>query len=291
MKKLIALKIVAGSCLLLACVSSALSQTESAGSNGAPSAEASTNGAPRIQFASTVYDFGRIKAGEPIKVDFVFTNIGNQTLEITEVKPHCGCTVAGAWDKTVEPGGTGTIPLQVNSGNFNGLISKSAAVTCNDPVQSKYSLIIKGAVWRPVEIKPNVVSFSYPADQPISETHVVTILNNADDTMTISELKSGNPAFKVELKEVKPGKEFELAVTSVPESINGRVQSTITFKTSSSDLPLGSINVFANPIEAKVQQQASPGAPTVRSSETNAAGQRVIRIGPTAASLAPTAKQ
>src|SRR5262245_52080705 len=62
---------------------------------------------PRISFAKESFDFGKINSGDIVKHDFVFTNMGNAVLEITEVRPSCGCTTAGTWDKRVEPGKTG----------------------------------------------------------------------------------------------------------------------------------------------------------------------------------------
>jgi Protein of unknown function (DUF1573) len=41
---------------------------------------------PVIKFDSSVFDFGRVRAGTPIKHDFVFTNTGNGTLEILKAK-------------------------------------------------------------------------------------------------------------------------------------------------------------------------------------------------------------
>src|SRR6266540_7073090 len=102
---------------------------------------------PKIQFAGTVYDFGKIGAGELVKHEFVFTNIGAATLEIKDVRPGCGCTTAGTWDKKVEPGKTGVIPLQFNSTGFSGSVTKSATVTCNDPGQSNLVLQLNAKIW------------------------------------------------------------------------------------------------------------------------------------------------
>ena len=41
---------------------------------------------PIIKFDSSVFDFGRVRAGTPVKHDFVFTNTGNGTLEILKAK-------------------------------------------------------------------------------------------------------------------------------------------------------------------------------------------------------------
>src|SRR5947208_12891161 len=54
-------------------------------------------GTPHIQFATPVADFGKAKAGEPIKYTYYFTNTGDATLEVTHVQPSCGCTTARDW--------------------------------------------------------------------------------------------------------------------------------------------------------------------------------------------------
>src|SRR5512137_2277010 len=65
---------------------------------------------PKIQFVTPTYDFGRVKSGVAVKYDFIFTNAGETLLEVTEVRPGCGCTTAGAWSRQVESGKTGSIP-------------------------------------------------------------------------------------------------------------------------------------------------------------------------------------
>jgi hypothetical protein len=42
---------------------------------------------PAISFEEPVWNFGRVKAGEDISHEFVFTNTGTGPLEILEVKP------------------------------------------------------------------------------------------------------------------------------------------------------------------------------------------------------------
>src|SRR5689334_17654264 len=93
-----------------------------------------TNGTgPRIQFASTVYDFGRALVGEQVRYDFIFTNTGDDVLKISGVYPGCGCTTAGNWSREVTPGNTGIIPLQFNTSHFGGqTVTKVTTVVCND---------------------------------------------------------------------------------------------------------------------------------------------------------------
>ncbi len=218
----------------------------------APSALAGTNGpaatapstAPKIDFSSVVFNFGRVKSGEIVKHDFVFTNSGRATLQILEVKPGCGCTTAGEWDKTVEPGKTGRIPLQFNSTGFGGQIGKSAFVTCNDPGRSNLVLQITGTVWKPIDVTPAMAMFTPSSEAPTNDTRVLHIVNNLDEPVTLSDLKSTSASFKTELKEVKPGKEFDLLITLVPPFTSSTLFSTVSFKTSSTNAPLVTISAY-----------------------------------------------
>ena len=104
-------------------ITSCLAQTKSSSSSSASAAvTVAVSSGPKIQFADTTFDFGKIDSGQVVKHEFVFTNTGSATLEIKDVRPGCGCTTAGTWDKTVEPGKTGMIPLQFNSTGFGGTV-------------------------------------------------------------------------------------------------------------------------------------------------------------------------
>src|SRR5262245_33388450 len=61
----------------------------------APAAPAAAAAAPaipdgvgaRIEFATNIYDFGRLKSGDPVKYTYYFTNTGDALLELSDVKP------------------------------------------------------------------------------------------------------------------------------------------------------------------------------------------------------------
>src|SRR2546425_11312347 len=100
---LVTLTIVAGT---LGGIASDLARSkDSAPAPGNPASPATSG--PKIQFAGTVFDFGKVTSGEAVRHDFLFTNIGTDTLEIKAVRPGCVCTTAGNWDKQVERGKTG----------------------------------------------------------------------------------------------------------------------------------------------------------------------------------------
>src|SRR5215467_14963435 len=67
-----------------------------------PAADTTTG--PKIEFATPIYDFGKVKGGDPVKYTYYFTNTGNEVLEVKAVQPSCGCTTAGDFSRKVEPG-------------------------------------------------------------------------------------------------------------------------------------------------------------------------------------------
>src|SRR2546426_46369 len=105
------------------------------------------SGGPRIRFSETNFNFGKVKTSDNLRHDFIVTNAGNAVLEITAVRPGCGCTMAGTWDHQVQPGKTGKIPIQFNPANLNGPVTKAITVTCNDPTQTNHTLQFTATVW------------------------------------------------------------------------------------------------------------------------------------------------
>lgn len=200
---------------------------------------------PGIRFAQPVYDFGRVQAGEIVKHTFVFTNAGNRVLEVKSVTPSCGCTTPGNWDRRVEPGQTGNIPVQVATAGFNGPLSKSVTVMCNDSLHSTVVLYLRGAVWRPVDITPSYATFTTIAGASTNTTKTLRIVSNLDESLVLSPPECTNTAFQTEIKTVQPGKLFDLCITFVPPAKDGYIQCPVKIKTSSPKHPVISIDAVA----------------------------------------------
>jgi hypothetical protein len=198
----------------------------------------------RIAFAAADYDFGKVDSGTAVKHEYFFTNTGNEVLEITAVRPGCGCTTAGDWDKKVEPGKTGKIPVQFNSTGYGGQVHKSITVTCNDSNTPNVTLNLSGTIWKAFDVSPAYAIFNLRPEGQGDQTSVVKIINNTDQPATVSDPACGNPAFKMELKPVQEGKEYELRVTAIVSNISGNISAPITMKTSSPRMPQVSVTAF-----------------------------------------------
>lgn len=211
----------------------------------AASADGTNAPGPHITFAEPIYDFGQIRNGELVKHSYAFTNTGDQVLEITHVQPSCGCTTAGEWTRKVEPGQTGSIPVQFDSSHFNGPIFKTVSVSSNDKRQTTSILQLKGSIWKPVDLFPAYAVLSIPPDGA-SHSMTVRITNNLAEPLTLSAPVCTNESFKAELKTVQPGKEYQLVVTAVPPLKPGSVSGKITVPTSSREMPVLEVPFWAN---------------------------------------------
>jgi hypothetical protein len=180
---------------------------------------------PKIKFETTVHDFGKAKSGDQVKYTYVFTNVGDQSLELSGVQA-CGCITAD-WTKKVEPGKTGAVPIGFNSAGYSGPVVKMITVTCNDRANPRPVLQFKGTIWKPIDVNPQF-------------------------------------AFAAVLKTNQPGKEFRVVIAPVSPLPSGNAQAQITLKTSSTNMPVITITAFANvqpPVTINPPQIALPAAP------------------------------
>lgn len=209
-------------------------------------AEKAKSGVPQIRFSETVFDFGKINASDVAVHNFTVTNVGDALLEVTAVNPGCGCTTAGEWDRKIQPGQTGKIPIQFNPANFNGRITnKYVSVTCNDPAKPNNTLYLQATIWRPIELQPaSMLYFMAIEGETTNETKTIRIISNLSEPITLEPPQCANPAFKMDLKTLQPGKEFELRVAYAPETTNAIPSGMINIKTSTTNAPVLQVTAY-----------------------------------------------
>jgi hypothetical protein len=211
-----------------------------------PAPAASTNVVgPRIQFETPTYDFGRVKAGEPVKHNFIFTNTGSALLIINSVNPGCGCTTIGEWTKQVEPGKTGNIPIQFNTASYNSPVVKQPSLTCNVTNQPTVVLTLKGTVYKPYDMIPPMAVLNVLPDSEKASI-VVTITNHTDEPLLLAAPESNNRMFAAELKTNVLGKGYELIISTVPPLGVGSMQGQITLRSGWTNPPNITITALAN---------------------------------------------
>jgi hypothetical protein len=120
---------------------------------------ARADGAPKIEFDRTVYDFGTTSLVESVTGTFTFRNAGDGLLTIEKPKPTCGCTVAKVSPETLKPGEKGELVFTIKLGTFPQTLAKEILVPSNDPLHPVVELGIKVALKSVFEVKPPGVSF------------------------------------------------------------------------------------------------------------------------------------
>lgn len=110
-----------------------------------------TDGSPKtgpvIKFETETHDFGDVTKGEKVTYVFKFTNVGDEPLILTNVRPSCGCTTPSWTKEPIQPGDTGEIKAQYDSTNQNkGRFHRSIRVHSNSTENATTSLFIKGEV-------------------------------------------------------------------------------------------------------------------------------------------------
>lgn len=100
---------------------------------------------PDFKFEKETHDFGKIPLGKPVSFDFVFTNIGDEPLIISNIESTCGCTVPKYTTTPVLKGGKGIITVTFNAAAVQPGFTKAVTVKSNARTPIKV-LYIKGEV-------------------------------------------------------------------------------------------------------------------------------------------------
>ncbi len=217
----------------------------------------------RPVFDSETHDFGKIEElNGKVEHKFVFSNMGNEPLVITNVNSSCGCT-APSWSKEpIPPGGKGFITAVFQPAGINGIFHKTITVNFTD--LSPVTLHIKGEVipkplgiedkYRfvlgPIRMKQNNVHFQdIYSDEIKSQT--IEIFNTSEESIkiTFNEKRAMPPYIKIvcEPETIQPGKEGYITFTYDAKAKNdwGYVYDRIYFNFNGSNDFNHKINVSA----------------------------------------------
>jgi hypothetical protein len=201
---------------------------------------------PIIQADNPRYDFGKAEAGEKIHHTYIITNTGNEMLHITNVQPSCHCTTAGDWTHDIAPGQSGKITVQLDTTGFNtgAPVQRTITVHSNAKNDPRMALVIKGSVWKAIDVLPSTAMLNIPPDDTNEVTATVRIVNQTGNPITLSHAVSATHSLNAVVKEIKPGQEFQLLITAQPPFTPGTVWGTVTVNTSLAKTPIISVPVM-----------------------------------------------
>jgi hypothetical protein len=140
-------------------------------------------GAPRITFEDTIYDYGEVSSSRKYMGQFKFKNTGDGVLKILDVKKCCGSVVT--LDKEeLAPGESGTIKVEYNTGARSGSIKRLIRVYSNDKTNPKVDLTIMAKVIQKVKYKPPRVDLLLEKGNVVCPKITITSLDKQPFSIT-----------------------------------------------------------------------------------------------------------
>jgi Protein of unknown function (DUF1573) len=242
----------------------------------APAAAPETTGAkPKAVAVEPIKDVGTVPKGEKILHDFVIRNDGNAPLQITDVKPACGCTVA-QFDKLIGRGKTGVVHTVLDTTTFNGPIAKGVTVFTNDPDNPQIELTLRAKVEPYINVKPGYARYITVQGES-KEGNIIQTLTAPDGTpFDIVSAESKIPGLKATFREAKaeervaevPGKQWRVEMALSNEAPVGALADYLTITTNHPKQKLVQIPVsgFIRPVMAATPPVADFGKVEVKES-------------------------
>jgi hypothetical protein len=169
----------------------------------APAAPAPGAKKPKATAVEPIKDVGSVSKGEKITNDFQVKNDGDADLQITNVQPACGCTVAD-FDKVIKPGATGKVHVVVDTTNFNGPITKGITVFTNDPAAPQIQLTVRAKVEPYISVKPGYARYIIVQGEQQQGTITQSLWAADGAPFDITSVQSPFPYLKVTFREAKP---------------------------------------------------------------------------------------
>jgi len=223
---------------------------------------------PAARIIEPIKDFEVVAKGEKLVHTFEIANDGDQALELVEVRPACGCTVA-EFDKTIAPGKTGKVKATVDTTSFEGPIAKSVSVFTNDPKNPKLQLVIRAEVRPYIGVFPGYVRYIYVQGEDIAPIPQTLWASDGED-FEIREVTSPNPELHVTFREAtpeerqedQPGRQWRLVPLLAKNAPVGALSGNIEVKTNHPKQKIVNVPIsgFVRPRQHVTPQKVELGA-------------------------------
>jgi hypothetical protein len=195
-------------------------------------------GQPRIKFKEMLWDFGRVKQGELLSHEFVFSNEGDATLVIQKVSTTCGCTAALLSAEKIPPGKEGKIEVKFDTRGYGGQVSKLLYVDSNDTQQSRQQLQVTADIETPPAPKIDLDPYNYDAGLVVEGEGILadlTVMNKGELELKVefnhrnAGYFSGGKPVSLPLK-IPAGKEVTVEVRIPTQDRTGVVREYLLIK-------------------------------------------------------------
>jgi hypothetical protein len=228
---------------------------------------ASAGAGPRLDCPEPEFAFGARDETDTVTHTFVIRNTGDAPLEITRLRPACGCTVARMDAPRIPPEGEGRLSATLTLKGRSGPQRKSIRVHSNDPDNPVTTLWLTGTVHKELAFEPSALDFGRVA--PDAEFARMVALTSRRPDVGITAVRPGTAGWYA--VEFDPARRDAFVVRLCPPLPCGVQRDTLTVRTSHPTRPpvklavsvsvLGALDV----VPSQLVLAGSPGTRVTRS--------------------------
>ncbi|HUT46894.1 MAG TPA: DUF1573 domain-containing protein [Sedimentisphaerales bacterium] len=184
---------------------------------------------PRITFENIVYDFGEVGPNRKNTGQIKFTNTGEALLKITKVAKCCG-VVTRLGKMEYEPGESGTLKVEWNSGPRQSTMRRKLTIHSNDPMAPQTILSLTAKVVLQVDWEPK--SLRLFLDEENAGCPKITINSLDNQPFSILEFKSTADCITADYDSSVEATKFILEprvnIEAMPKNFKGRININLT---------------------------------------------------------------
>jgi hypothetical protein len=184
-------------------------------------------------------DLGEVKSGKPLAHRFAFTNRGTESVEITEIRPSCGCLKPHCDKGTYRPGESGTLLFEVNTltqpagpHSWRVLIRYRSGDR-----EGELSLMLNARVVNEVLVQPAALTIYTEA----GAHHALTLTDGRPLPLAITEVRTTSAHLRAKAEAPTKDGTGRLVQTIrlevLPDYPEGKHDEEVTLKTNDSEYP------------------------------------------------------
>ncbi|MGD9875046.1 MAG: DUF1573 domain-containing protein [Kiritimatiellia bacterium] len=202
--------------------------------------------APKIVCDQTTFEFGDRENTETIEHTFIIKNEGDLSLEISNVRAACGCTVANISTKLVAPGEQAQLTARLSLRGRNGRQRKAITVSSNDPQTPNLTLFLDGNAVAGIEAVPNRLFYGQIAPDVVQEQ--CAEVKAGTTPFKIIAVESDTPKISTRMEVLEDGKNYRICASTVPPLDIGELRANVTVRTDNQKIPVISLPISASVI-------------------------------------------
>lgn len=175
----------------------------------------------QLRWERTEVQFEASAAEQQVVGVFPFSNVGSVPVRIESVKTGCGCTVVKLGRNVIPPGESDRLIATFVFGGRKGEQRKTIVVQTDDP-RSSVKLALSGTIRELAQVRPTFLYWKV-GEPALSKVSAVRIVH--DRPIRIVRAVSATGGFRVGLREVDAGRQYEIEVTpsGTAEQALGRI--------------------------------------------------------------------